>query len=77
MLLARVDEKAAQLGVSRSAFVRECVAYTLGSLDEERTVREARAIYSAIESSEEAQRLHDAFAHLSYGTLPPFEDSAR
>jgi metal-responsive CopG/Arc/MetJ family transcriptional regulator len=76
-LLARVDEKAAKLGVSRSALIRQCVSYALGSLDEERTIREAREIYAAIEGSSEAARLHDAFSGLSYSTLPPFDAAKR
>jgi metal-responsive CopG/Arc/MetJ family transcriptional regulator len=73
-LLQRIDVKAAEIGVSRSAFVRQSMEFVLNSLEDEHTVREARALYSAIEDTPEAQRLQEAFAGISYETVPPFTD---
>jgi metal-responsive CopG/Arc/MetJ family transcriptional regulator len=72
-LLARVDAAAEAAGQSRSAFVRHSLEYALRTLEEERAVREARAIYGEIERDESLRQLHDAFSSVAGETLPPFE----
>ena len=72
-LLMRVDALAQEIGVSRSELVRESLERTLRARDEERLVREARALYSAIESESETRRLVDAFLGAARETLPLYE----
>jgi metal-responsive CopG/Arc/MetJ family transcriptional regulator len=72
-LLARVDAAAEAAGQSRSAFVRQSLEHTLRTLEEERTLREARAIYDEIERDESLRQLHEAFSSIAVETLPPFE----
>jgi predicted DNA-binding protein len=71
-LLARVDALAAAAGQTRSAFVQTSLEQTLAKLEEDLTVREARAIYEAIESDPEVRWMHNAFAAAIPETLPEY-----
>ena len=70
-LLARVNAEAERAGKSRSEFVRDCLERALDAMEDEQTVREARAIYAAVEDDED-RRLTEAMSQLSAEALPPF-----
>jgi metal-responsive CopG/Arc/MetJ family transcriptional regulator len=71
-LLERVDAQAASAGQSRSAFIQASLEQTLAAREEELAVREARAIYQAIEGDPELRRMHESFAAAAVESLPPF-----
>ena len=75
-LLARLDAEASAAGQSRSAFMRMSLRALLDTLEEERTLRQARALYHELEAEPELLRLHDAFLTAARETLPPYQLSA-
>jgi predicted DNA-binding protein len=72
-LLGRVDDEAKAKGQSRSAYIRETLERALAVVEEERAVREARAVYAAIEEDPAFWPAHEAFARIASETVPPFE----
>jgi metal-responsive CopG/Arc/MetJ family transcriptional regulator len=71
-LLVRVDGQAAETGRSRSEFIRVCVERALDAAEEERLVREARALYAAVGYDDDVE-LVEAMTALAAETLPPWE----
>jgi metal-responsive CopG/Arc/MetJ family transcriptional regulator len=74
-LLARADSEAAARGESRSAYIRTVLERALAAVEEERTLREARAVYEAIESDPELMLAHAGFADIARETIPPFRSN--
>lgn len=73
-LLARADAEASTRGETRSAYVRTVLEQALAAADEERTLREARAVYELIERDPESRVTLDDFAAISYETRPAFDE---
>ncbi|MBI4574177.1 MAG: ribbon-helix-helix protein, CopG family [candidate division NC10 bacterium] len=67
-LLARIDRRAKQARVSRSALVREVMERSLRQPHEDEILRKARHLYAEV--GEEDRALSEAFLPLAAETLP-------
>jgi len=68
-LLARIDRRAKQARLSRSAFVREVMERSLRQPHEDEILRKARHLYAEV--GQEDRVLSEAYLTLAAETLPP------
>jgi mRNA interferase MazF len=68
-LLARIDRRAKQARLSRSALVRDVMERSLRQPHEDEILRKARHLYAEV--GDEDRTLSEAFLTLAAETLPP------
>jgi metal-responsive CopG/Arc/MetJ family transcriptional regulator len=68
-LLARIDRRAKQSRLSRSAYVRQVMEQSVRPPHQDEILRKARHIYAEV--GQEDQALSEGFLRLAAETLPP------